>query len=100
MRAAVKSETSSDYGKMMAFALASPEGYCAAVLENAMDGMGCNEEALIERVFPRGRTGAAATPRIVRRPVAGAAGTTRIVPAVRSSTRPPTGSSRRGPARR
>ena len=44
----VKGETSSDYGRMMAYAMSAPEVYVADVIDKACKGLGCDEEALIE----------------------------------------------------
>ena len=45
--------TGSNYGKMMAFALSSPENYVADIIHHACHGMGCDEEALIELCLTR-----------------------------------------------
>eukprot|EP00629_Pelagomonadales_sp_RCC1024_P005890 CAMPEP_0119296484 /NCGR_PEP_ID=MMETSP1329-20130426/50594_1 /TAXON_ID=114041 /ORGANISM="Genus nov. species nov., Strain RCC1024" /LENGTH=819 /DNA_ID=CAMNT_0007297417 /DNA_START=138 /DNA_END=2593 /DNA_ORIENTATION=+ len=49
----MKSETGSDYGKMMAYAMAAPDAYVADVIHAACHGMGCDEEALIELIMTR-----------------------------------------------
>jgi len=49
----VKSETSSNYGNMMAFALAMPEEYVADIIHASCGGWGCDEEALIELCLTR-----------------------------------------------
>ena len=45
--------TGSDYGRMMSYALSTPENYVADVIHAACHGMGCDEEALIELCLTR-----------------------------------------------
>ncbi|KAJ1451575.1 hypothetical protein M885DRAFT_529486 [Pelagophyceae sp. CCMP2097] len=48
LRSEVKSETGSDYGRMLCLAMAPPAVYFKDVVDAACKGIGCDEEALIE----------------------------------------------------
>ena len=49
----VRDKTGSDYGRMMAYALAAPDAYVADIIHAACHGVGCDEEALIELCMTR-----------------------------------------------
>ena len=48
LRAEVMGDTGGAYGKLLYYALASPSGYVADVIDAACQGWGCDEIALIE----------------------------------------------------